>query len=89
MSVNHRRGNVVVPQKFLDDTNTVSAFKQVRDKAVSRRVTACCFGNVRLLDCEFDSVVLKEAFVGADRVMKEDGKRDSKDRSVVHSIEVT
>jgi hypothetical protein len=57
VGVNHRRGNAVVPQKFLDGTNIVSAFKQVRCEAVSERVTACCFGNVRFLDGEFDGVL--------------------------------
>ncbi len=47
MSVNHRSGDVLVPQKFLNRSDVVAILQQVGRKRMSKRVWASRFRDLR------------------------------------------
>jgi hypothetical protein len=50
MRVNHRRGNVFVPKKFLNVSDVRASLKQVCGEAVPKCMTAGCFSHTSALN---------------------------------------
>jgi len=57
MRVNHRSGNVFVPQKFLNCTDVLPFVQQMSGKAVSERMATCRFSDSRARNRCLDSLL--------------------------------
>ncbi len=55
MRIDHRRLHITMPQQFLDSSDIVAVFEQMRREAMAQRVAACRLGDVRRAHCGLDA----------------------------------